>query len=60
MSVTSILSRMILKKRFVAAPGDEHQEDSELEQVRSFKDITDDIAKYSQAIDPGDFMPVLK
>lgn len=61
-AVTNILSRLVLKKRFMAvAPGQEVLcTEQELKQVRNFKEITDDIAKYAQIINPGDFIPFFK
>lgn len=62
-AVTIILSHMILKKCFmaVASTRDEavHSE-VELEQVRNFRELTDDISKFALSINPGDFIPLLK
>jgi len=59
--VTNILSFMVLKKRFkaVADIGDNH-DNQELEQVRNFRGISDDIVKLAQVIYPGDFISFIK
>jgi len=59
-AITNIMSRMILKRRFMAmAPGKIH-DDQEIEQVSSFSKILTDIAMSANRINPGDFIPMFK
>nr|AHI15953.1 flavonoid 3',5'-hydroxylase [Pohlia nutans] len=57
--VVNILSRMILKKRFMAGIGKEH-EGQELEEVRKFRTLSEEIAELSVHIDPSDFISIFK
>jgi len=59
-AVTNIISRMILKKRFMAVASGKKHNEGELEQVSSFQKILADNIKYSQNINPGDFIPMFK
>jgi hypothetical protein len=61
--VTNILSRMVLKKRFGAVAGktvDAPVEGNEVEQVRNFADLIEEIAEASFRLDVGDFVPALR
>jgi hypothetical protein len=60
--VTNILSRMILKKRFsaVAGKGAAGTDESELQEVRNFRVLAEEIAVCSLHMDPGDFIPIFK
>ena len=59
--VTNILSRMILKKRFSAVAGKGAQgSDSEMQEVRNFRVLVEEIAQCSLHMDPGDFIPIFK
>ena len=61
--VTNILSRMVLKKRFGAVAGktvDAPVEGNEVEQVRNFQELIQEIAEASFRLDAGDFVPALR
>jgi hypothetical protein len=61
--VTNILSRMVLKKRFGAVAGktvDAPVEGNEVEQVRNFAELIQEIAEASFRLDAGDFVPALR
>lgn len=57
--ITNIISRMVIKRRFLEATG-EKDADLELEQVRNFKEIADAVAKLVVQINLGDFMPIYR
>ena len=62
--VTNILSRMCLKKRFAAVatnfPVAGEAQGKELQQVRKFRVLVEEIAAESFHMDLGDFIPVIK
>jgi len=58
-AITNIISRMVIKRRFLETTGEKDAE-LELEQVRNFKEIADTVASLVVQIDPGDFMPIYK
>jgi hypothetical protein len=61
--VTNILSRMVLKKRFGAVAGktvDAPVEGNEVEQVRNFADLIQEVRDVSFRLDAGDFVPALR
>jgi len=59
-AITNIMSRMILKRRFMAMTSNKIHDEQELKQVSNFRKILMDITKYSQIINPGDFISVFK
>jgi len=59
-AITNIMSRMILKRRFMLVASGEKHDEHELKQVSNFRNFLMDIAKYSQVINPGDFIPIFK
>jgi hypothetical protein len=61
--VTNILSRMVLKKRFGAVAGktvDAPVEGNEVEQVRNFAELIQEVRDVSFRLDAGDFVPALR
>ncbi|KAG0597784.1 hypothetical protein M758_12G020400 [Ceratodon purpureus] len=59
--VTNILSRMILKKRFSAVAGKAGADQgAELQEVRNFRVLVEEITACSFHLDPGDFIPIFK
>jgi len=59
-AITNIMSRMILKKRFMVVASREKLDEQELEQVNNFRKILSSISHHIQGVNPGDFFPVLK
>jgi len=59
-AVTNIMSRVILKRRFMVVSSGKKHDEQDLEQVSNFRKILMDIAKYAQIINPGDFIPIFK
>jgi len=58
--ITNIMSRVILKRRFIEVATKDKHDEQELQQVNNFRKILLDLAYYAQIINPGDFIPVFK
>lgn len=57
--ITNIMSRMVLKKRFLEVAREENQ-GLELQQVRNFKEIADEVTSCGLQVEPRDFIFVFK